>query len=334
VYPQRQISTVMGAAAILIWSCTIAVSRSLAETVGALTAGACMFLIGGVLGCLYAGAIRRRFGAMLRLPRAYLLGCGAMFVAYMVCLYLAIGLATSRQQTLEVGILNYLWPGLTLVLAIPILRVRVRATFAVGVVLALCGAALAPLRPGEYSAAALAETLRLNPGPYALAVAAAVLWALYSTLSRRWAGAAEESAVPLFALATGIVLAALRPAFPEPADWTVRPVVEILFMAVFPTLIAYAFWDRAVRKGNHTLVAALSYSIPVLSTFITSLYLDVTVGWNLWLACGLIVVGAVLCERSVIEPARGGAGPEPSLRKAAGRRSSSRRPRRRPGSRR
>jgi drug/metabolite transporter (DMT)-like permease len=299
--------TVMGLVAIVFWSATIAVSRSLAEQIGALTAGACMWLAGGILGCLYAGLIRCNLGCMIRLPRAYLLGCGACFVAYMVCLYLAIGLAANRQQTLEVGILNYLWPSLTLVLAVPILGVRVRPAFWAGVALALAGAALAPLRPEEYSAAALAEYLRSNPAPYLLAAAAGLLWALYSCFSRRWGAEAEGGAVPLFALAAGAVLGVLALAMPAldqgslvgPRQWSPVVAGELAFMALFPVLVAYAFWDAAMRRGRVPFVAACSYAIPLVSTVISSVYLSVVPAPTLWIACGLVIVGALLCQRSL-----------------------------------
>jgi drug/metabolite transporter (DMT)-like permease len=291
--------TALGLVSILFWSTTIAVSRRLAEDIGALTAGACMWLAGGALGCLYAGIVRRNLGQLFRLPVAYLFGCGACFVVYMVCLYLAIGLAESRQQTLEVGILNYLWPSLTLALAVPLLGVRVRVTFWMGLVLALVGAALAPLRLEEYSTATLAEHLRSNPAPYLLAVAAAILWALYSVLSRRWAAAAETGAVPLFAMAAGIVLGGISLVFPQPAQWSGLVLGELAFMAVFPVLLAYAFWDAAMRRGNATLVAAASYAIPIISTVLSCLYLSVAPGPTLWVACGLVAAGAFLCHWSI-----------------------------------
>ncbi len=293
----------MGVAAIVIWSCNIGVSRSLAESVGALTSGAVMFLVGGCLGCAYVALVERRLTAMLRLPSRYLFGGGAIFAAYMVCLYLAIGLSATRQQTLEVAILNYLWPSMTLVLAIPLLGVRARAGLPFGLALALVGAAMAPLRLGDWSASALAANLRLHPVPYVLAFLAAVLWSLYSNLSRRWAAHAEGGAVPLFSLGAGVVLLALRPWFPEPSHWSPRAVAELLFMALLPSLLAYSMWDRAVRRGNVTLVAALSYAIPVLSTIVSCLYLRVSVGWNVWAASALIVAGAVICQRS-IDPVR------------------------------
>ena len=317
----------MGVAAIVLWSCTVAVSRQLSETVGATTAAASMLLLGGGLGCLYAAVVERRLGAIFRLRPAYLLGCGLLFVTYMICLYLAIGLATSRQQAIEIGIINYLWPGLTLAFSVPILGTRVRRSFALGVVLALLGAVLAPLHLGEYSTAMLGHTLRDHPLPYLLALGAAVSWGLYSVLSRRW-GAAEPTpsngreigdgggapspehpagsdggAVPVFALAAGLVLAAIHLGMPERSSWTGVAIGQVLFMAVCPILLAYALWDRAMRRGNVTLVAALSNFAPLLSTVVSSLYLHVPLSWTLWLSCGLVVLGALLAQRAVIEPA-------------------------------
>jgi drug/metabolite transporter (DMT)-like permease len=298
---RRGLSTALGLLAIVFWSTTFAVSRSLAEEIGVLTAGAGMCLGGGVLGCIYIALIQRRTAAVFQLPRTYLLGCGALLVAYMVCLFLSIGLAANRQQTVEVGIINYLWPGLTLAFAIPILRTKVRWSFFAGLAMAAAGAALAPLRLGEYSTEALLENLIANPLPYALALAGAIVWALYSVLSRRWGAAAEGGAVPLFMLAAGAVLATLSLAFPHTAAWTGRVAAELAFMAVFPVMIAYTFWDRAMRQGNVTLVAALSYLAPLLSTALSALYLRVELGWNLWLACGLIVAGAALAQASVVK---------------------------------
>jgi drug/metabolite transporter (DMT)-like permease len=288
--------TAFGLLAILIWSTNIAVARSLSEKLGAITAGACMMTIGGVLGCVWELAVRRRMRSMLRLPRAYLLSCGTTFVGYMACLYLAIGMAQSRQQTLEVAMLNYLWPALTLVFSLPILGVRVRWWFGGGIALALAGGTVAPLQPGEWTAAVLLGSLRGNPWPYALAVVAAVLWALYSNFSRRYAGEQGGGAVPLFVAASGVVLAVTRLFVHEASHWSATALAELAFMSVLPTLVAYSLWDRAMRRGNVTLVAALSYLIPVLSTLLSSLYLRIPVGWNVWAACAMILAGAGLCK--------------------------------------
>jgi drug/metabolite transporter (DMT)-like permease len=287
-------STFMGLAAIVLWSTHIGVSRSLAESIGALTSTALMFLVAGLVGWVASPPRLSLQGS-----RSFLFVRAGLFAAYTVSLALAIGLSTHRQQTLEVAILNYLWPALTLLLAIPVLGQRARPTFFLGLALAVAAAILAPLRPGSWSPADFAQTLRSNPLPYVLAVLAAVLWALYSTLSRRWAAQASTSAVPLFSLGAGCALLALRPFFPEPFRWSPPVVLELTYMSLLPTLLAYSMWDRAMRKGHVTLVVACSYAIPVLSTLASALYLRVTVAWTVWVACALVAVGAFVSHVSM-----------------------------------
>jgi len=130
---------------------------------------------------------------------------------------------------------------------------------------------------------------------------AAVTWGLYSNLVRRWAGHTEGGAVPLFLLVTGLILTIIRLIFPEESYWTPRVVLELLYMSVFPTFLAYIFWDRAMRKGNIILVVSLSYFTPLLSIVITSLYLGVVIKPTLWIACGLVIVGAVICKFSIVD---------------------------------
>ena len=72
-------------------------------------------------------------------------------------------------------------------------------------------------------------------------------------------------------------------------------------MSVFPTFLAYTFWDRAMRKGNIILVASLSYFAPLLSIMISSLYLQVVIKANLWIACVLVITGAIVCKYSIID---------------------------------
>ena len=292
-------STVLGFIAILFWSTSIGFSRSLIEKLGPLTAATCIFLLSGVLGCAYLTVIGGGLRRALKLPTAYLLGCGGLFVLYEVCLYLAIGLAAGRPQVLEVGVINYLWPGLTLAFAVPILKRRAGVLLLPGIVIAFAGVVLAMAGGDGLSWGRFVEHLCAGPAPYALALVAAVTWALYSNLARKWAGDAKGSAVPLFLLAAGVLLAGLRFAFPEESNWNLSAVSEVLFMALVPSLLAYVFWDAAMRRGRMTLVAAFSYLTPLLSMVVSCLYLRVSPGWNLWVACVLVIGGAVLCKRSI-----------------------------------
>ena len=290
-----------GIFAILFWGTTIAFSRSLTEQLGPLTAASWIYLLSGIWGCIYListpGGIKKTF----QLPILYLIGCGALFVIYTVSLYLAVGLAFSREQVIEVSIINYLWPGLTLVFSLPILHKKAKLTLIPGMVLAFSGFYLATINSGMFSWEVFKGNLQVNYLPYLLAFVAAISWGLYSNLVRRWAGHTEGGAVPLFLLGTGLVLIVIRFIFPEESYWSPRVVMELLYMSVFPTFLAYLFWDRAMRKGKIILVVSFSYFTPLLSIIISSLYLQVAIKSSLWIACGLVILGAVICKFSIID---------------------------------
>ena len=289
--------TLLGILAILFWSTSIGLGRALTEQVGTFRAACSIYLLGGLIACavsLWQGTSLR---AHTLLGPKYLLGCGGLFAAYMVCLYLAIGFSHDRRQTITVGLINYLWPALTLILAVPIQKRPARGLMLLfGVALALFGIYLSMGTPGSSFSPISLRQPGYGNGPYWLALAAAVLWALYSNLSRRWGTAQGCDAVPVFILATGIILLPLRLGITEEAHWTRGAILHLTYLAVVPTFLAYIFWDKAVRKGNFVLVASFGYLTPLLSTWISVIYLRVNAGLRLWVACVLVVSGAVICN--------------------------------------
>ena len=293
--------TILGFLAIIFWGTGTAFARSIIEQLGPFTAGASIFLLGGTLGCTFLTLTGRNPFKLLHLPVSYLFGCGSLFVVYMLLIYSAIGLASNRLETIGVSIVNFLWPGLILVFSIPILKKRAKISLVPGILIALVGVFLATSHGGSFSWTLFAGNIRSNPAPYILALTAANLWAVYSNLSRKLAGDTKGGSIPVFILAVGLVMFVLRWVVGEQSHWQLRTVLEILYMAVFPALLSYIFWDRAMRKGHMTLVASFSYLGPVLSTLVICLYLRVSAGLNLWIAAILVVVGAVICKYSIIE---------------------------------
>lgn len=298
---RESLNTIFGILAILLWGTTIAFSRSLAEQLGPITAASWIYMLSGIWSCIYLFSKTERIKKTLQLPLSYLIGCGIIFVFYMVCLYLAVGLAFSREQVIEVSIINYLWPGLTLVFSLPILHKKGKIMLIPGIIIAFVGFYLATVNSRMFSWETFKGNFQVNYLPYLFAFIAAISWGLYSNLVRRWAGHVEVGAVPLFLLATGLILTTIRLIFPEESCWTPRVVVELLYMSVFPTFLAYTFWDRAMRKGNIILVASLSYFTPLLSIIVSSLYLQVVIKPTLWIACALVIAGAIVCKFSIID---------------------------------
>ena len=291
-------STFFGGAAIILWSTTVAFSRSLTEQLGTLTAAALIYTGAGLLGLIVIRLQANGWKDLQHLPKNYLLGCGGLFVAYITTFYLAIGLSATREQVLAVGLINYLWPALSLVLSIPILGRKARPFLPVGIILALLGTWFATTG-GSNIFQPTDSQQAVPPLPYVLALAAAVCWGLYSNLSRRWASGHDGAGVPLFLLASGLLLGLLRLGQAETSTWTPATVLELLYMAVFPGMLAYAMWDNAVRRGRIIFVASLSYLTPLLSTIFSSIVLNVRPDAALWLGSILVIAGAVICKYAI-----------------------------------
>ena len=290
----------MGLVAIVLWSSSVAFIRTLSEQMGPFSTIAFSYLFAGGVAVAATASTPGGLHRLGRQPPRYLWGCGALFVTYTACFCLSVGLAADRSQVLEVGLVNYLWPSLTLLLSLPIQGHRARWPLVPGMVAASAGVVIATAQAGGLSLAGLLANARANAVPYGLALTGAVAWALYSNLARRWGGPA--SGAPLFLVASGLAVLPLRFVFGETTSWSPRLAGEFLYMSLIVTVAAYVFWDRAMRKGNMVLVAAFSYFTPLLSTVVTALYLAVVPGPWIWIACALVVAGAAICQLSIVVP--------------------------------
>ena len=291
-------NTILGLSAILLWSATVAVARSISERIGPLTAGASVYLTAGVL--LGGGHFlkERSFTKLQDLPRKFVVGCGTLFVLYTVTLFLALGLAVNRHQTIEVGLLNYLWPALTILFSLVILGKRAGVGLIPGTLVALGGVFLVLTQGTSVSWGSFSANVLSNPLAYGLATLAAIAWALYSNLTRRWGEPNTSGAVLLFTLTTGMAFWLIRVFRPEVGAWGTRVVAEVAFLAL-ATALAYVFWDIAMREGDLVLVASCSYLTPFFSTVVSCIYLRVWPGPSLWLGCLLIIAGSFLSWRSI-----------------------------------
>ncbi len=294
----RDHNTFLGIIAIVLWSATVALARSIAERVGPLTAGASVYLAAGGLLGLHLFSRERSFRALCRLPRRYVLGCGGLFVLYTLALFLALGRAADRGQAIEIGLLNYLWPTLTILFALILLGQRAGVGLIPGTALALGGIFLVLTQGAAVTWTSFATNLRANPAAYGLGAVAAVAWALYSNLTRRWGGPGDRGAVLVFTAATGLSFFAGRLILSEGGRWDLRVVAEVAILSL-STALAYVCWDLAMRAGDVVLVAACSYLTPFLSTLFSCLYLQVRPDLRLWVGCALIIAGSFLSWRSI-----------------------------------
>jgi drug/metabolite transporter (DMT)-like permease len=212
------------------------------------------FGLGGGLGLVWI----TRTGGLARLrqvpPAAYALGTAGLFLYHLV--YFT---AFRLRPGPETGLIAYLWPLLIVLFSGLLPGERLRPLHVIGAVLAFLGAALLVWQGRSGPSSLLAMTL---------ALAAALIWAGYSVLSRRFAAVPTE-AVAIYCLATAALSLVAHLALEQTA-WPQRPMgwLAILSLGLGPVGAAFFTWDIGVKRGNIQFLGTASYAAPLLSTLV------------------------------------------------------------------
>jgi drug/metabolite transporter (DMT)-like permease len=278
-----------------LWSVLATLSVQLAQLPPFLLTGVAL-LIGSVPSW---PAVWRR-PAVWRVPPGTLaLGVCGLF-GYHFLLFMALRLA----PPVEANLVNYLWP-LFIVLLVPVLLpgMALKPRHVLASVAGFAGAAWAILGgSGGGSAASAGNGLAggitaTQAAGYLAALAAAVVWALYSVLTRRVA-AFPTAAVGLFALISG-VLALLCHAWLEPAVELGRRELWLLTLTgLGPLGAAFYLWDAALKRGDPRQIGVLSYLTPLASTAVLLVVTGQPLRVSLVGAALLIVGGAFVATRA------------------------------------
>jgi drug/metabolite transporter (DMT)-like permease len=275
-------ATSIGFTAVLFWS-LLALLTAATGTIPPFQLAAMTFLIGGLVGMTSWIPRPQAIKALRQKPAVWALGLGGLF-GYHALYFAALRMAPPA----EAGLLNYLWP-LLIVLFLSLLPgEHLKRAHVAGALLGFCGVVV--LIAGRGSLDARAEYL---PG-YLCAFIAAFIWAGYSVLSRRF-GEVPTDAVAGFCLVTSLMSLICHLAF-ETTVWpeTSLQWLALLALGIGPVGMAFYVWDIGMKRGDIRLLGVASYATPILSTLLLVLAGYAQASLTLGLACGLIVLGALV----------------------------------------
>lgn len=252
----QRTATLTGLAAILLWA-SLAVLTTATGDLPPFQVLAIGFGVAAILGLLRA-VMRGRSGLReLRQPVAALALSTLALFGYHALYFIAL----KRAPAVEANLLNYLWPLLIVVFAGLLGGVSVRRGQWIGTWLGMLAAALLVTR---------GNGLQVDPAHlpgYLAALGAAVIWAAYSVLNRRFAD------VPTAAITVGCAGVALVGALchllyehtvaPTTLQWAV-----LVVMGMGPVGAAFWLWDHGTKHGDIALLGSLSYLAPLLSTLL------------------------------------------------------------------
>ncbi|ACT12938.1 aromatic amino acid DMT transporter YddG [Pectobacterium aroidearum] len=291
--PQR--ATLTGLLAIMLWSTSVGLIRSLTEALGPIGGAAMIYSTSTLCLVAFYGLPRIK-----TLPKVYLFAGGAMFVCYEIFLSLSIGLADSRMQAIEIGMINYLWPSLTIFFSLFINQQKSRFLLWPGLALALGGIVWIMKGDSNWTPELLWNNILANPLAYSLAFSAALTWALYCNITKRYGQG--KSGVSLFFFVSSLVLWIQYSFSTEGTiSLTLPSSLQLIFMGA-STALAYSAWNIGIQHGNLTLLAAASYFTPVLSTLLAALWLNITPAMSFWQGVAMVTAGSLLCWYATRSP--------------------------------
>lgn len=284
-------ATLLGLLAILLWSSVVGLIRSVSEGLGPIGGAAMIDSVSALFLLLVL-----RLPNLRHFPRLYLILGSLLFVSYEICLSLSLGYANTRLQAIEVGIINYLWPCFTVLMALVFNGQKAKWWLLPGLLLSLFGIGWIMSGEGGWSPAQMLENVRSNPLSYSLAFGGAVIWALYCNLTKKIAQG--SNGVVLFITLTAVALW-LKYAFSDESGMQFTwPVSLTLLCAGMAMGAGYAAWNVGILHGNMTLLATVSYFTPVLSAVFAALVLDTSLTVSFWQGVVMVTLGSLICWRA------------------------------------
>ncbi len=297
-------ATLIGLSAIVIWGLMFGFVRRTSVAFGECLGPALVYSLAAII-----AFVGYRPSPVRELPRLYVLVSGGLFIAYESVLALSIGLATSSEQTLELSLVNYLWPSLLVLMGAfatkygwldddcassKYPRHRVVRYVLPGVAVATFGVLLAVGGNNGLDAGVMAQDIASNPIPFALTFAGACMWSIYSTFTGRLAEGKDATAyflagVAVFMWAMFFANGAEVPATafsPDSLFWLVGAAASIG--------AGYIFWGYGLQHGDIKKMGIGSYAAPLISVIFSVLILGVKLVPIFWVGTVCVVAGSLI----------------------------------------
>ncbi|WP_255702331.1 aromatic amino acid exporter YddG [Roseomonas cutis] len=271
-----------GLGALALWSLLGVLSR-LAAGLPPMQITAMALAVAGVASLCIVAA-RGHLGDLRQPPIVWLHGVGGLF-SYHALYFAALALAPA----VEANLLNYLWPLLIVLLSAPVLGLPLGPRRLAGVALGAAGCAVlvgagAAFPPDAWTG-------------FACAVAAALVWALYSVTARRLAAVPTE-AVAGFCLGAALLGTLAHLATEASVLPDARQALAVLLLGLGPVGLAFFLWDIGMKRGDPRLLGTLAYAVPLVSTLLLLVTGEGEPGWRVLLSGALVVGGGWLAARA------------------------------------
>ncbi len=268
-----------------MWGLSVSLVRMVSQTVGIEAGLALNYTLAFLIVWLLFGAPDVR-----KMPlKYYICGLGSAITCAVTFAY-SLTIATNGTQAMEVGMINYLWPSLTIIFAVLFNKQPAKWWLAIGLILAMYGICMVLSGSVLVNFALMYEHLLENPLSYFLGLLAALAWAAYSNFTKAWANG-QNPTVLIFGLDIILFNCIWLSGVGGPANFTFKGVAIVAIMAAVMGL-AYGLWTLGVQHGYINIMSIASFFTPVLSCLFASFLIGAKLNGAFWAGVAVVVLGS------------------------------------------
>ncbi|MGE5398018.1 MAG: DMT family transporter [Chitinophagales bacterium] len=274
-------ATLLGFGAIIMWG-MLALLTSFCGNIPPFQLAAMTFFIAFLIGVVAFIRSERNYSRLKQPISVWIIGVLGLF-GYHAIYFMAM----KNAPSIEVSLINYLWPVLIVVFSSFLPGEKLRWFHLLGVALGFLGIVLLLQSNGSFH---LNQKYILG---YGQALSCAIIWSLYSVLSRKNQGA-PTLLIGAFCGITSILslichLLFEKTVMPGMIEW-----IPIVLLGLGPVGLAFFVWDYGVKNGNIKLLGTLSYIAPLLSSILLICFGRTEFSWILMVSCALIIGGSAV----------------------------------------
>jgi len=277
--------------AVLFWSGNVVIARLLHNDISAIALGCGRWWLATLFLLPFVWKYLRQDVPLLLKHWRYITLMGLLGISlFNTLLYQSAQTTTSNN----IALIQTTMPAMIIVLAIFLYREKPGIVALTGVALSISGSIMV-VAQGQWSVLFEMNFVRGD----LLMLAATLVYAFYSLLLRRMPEIHPSSFLGATFISGSLLLI---PFFLW--DLTLHPLPEVnstltyslLYIAIFPSIISYLFWNRGVAMFVATLSGFFFCLIPIFTAVLASVFLNETLLWYHFVGLVLIVFGFALFQ--------------------------------------
>lgn len=228
------------------------------------------------------------------ISKKYLILGAILFIAYELCFSFALAYSKTAQQAIEVSIVNYLWPSLTVLAFVIFRELKFNVFIILGLLISISGIIFIQTGNGDFSLGRVVDNFHSNPLSYILAFIGAIIWAFYCVLTKKMSKG--QNPISIFFLGVAITLW-LKLLFSGQVSLPSLDLNTILSLIIASAAIGlgYAAWNIGIIHGNITMLVVASYFTPIISSLLAMLVLQTELSISFWQGTAMVTAGSLIC---------------------------------------